>query len=178
MGMAGKNELIAYDDASRSSPALTAQVKQEITREIVRHHLRFAQKHPEKTDLTNLQLVKSLVLEYLEGCERDGRTPTKEGIALSLGLTNRWLNKFQLAHPESPTSLFLEQVRELLGSIIQDSVNAGTAHPIQGIFVLKNLGLGYVDKLEVTPVETHDPLANLDSTEARKRLTEAIPDDD
>ena len=34
------------------------------------------------------------------------------------------------------------------------------------------------DKVEVIPAPPASPLDNLDSSEARKRLTEAIPDDD
>lgn len=50
----------------------------------------------------------------------------------------------------------------------------GKVSPPNGIFLGKN-HFNYVDQTEVV-VTPNNPLDNLDASEARKRLTDAIPD--
>ena len=179
--MAERTELISQPEEAQAGvyrgAGQTAEIRQGIIRDVVRTHKNLLRSSRGKVDLSDAEAVRDVAERYMETCIAGGMIPSITGLASMLGFSRVAIYDHLRKHPESDTSQLLEQLRTSWAAArIACAERGGTSEAIT-IFLLKNSSLEFADRIEVQPVVT-SPLDNLDSNEARKRLTEAIPDDD
>lgn len=165
-------------DASYRGAAQTSEVKQRTIRDIVRTHRELIQGSAGKTDLSNTERVRAVAESYMKNCEINGVIPSITGLSALLGVTRAGIYKHLQEHPNSETSHLIERLRTSWASIRIACAERGATSEAITIFLLKNSALGFVDKLEIEPVQPVSPLDGLNADEARKRLTEAMPDEE
>ena len=163
---------------SKGGAGETQAVRIATVRQLVTAHHAMLEDIPEKTSLMDIGAVKKTVSRYLEMCGDAGVLPTFTGLSGALGLSRRALYKHLDDHPNDEVSQYLERLRGSWAALRVAAVDRNCAAETLTIFLLKNSSLDFRDRFEVVPEIPTSPLDNLDSSEARKRLTEAIPDDD
>lgn len=129
-----------------------------------------------RVDLNDRQRVKEITFAYMEQCGKAGVFPTVLGLATSLGISRRWLNMYMQIHPQSPTTEFLEVVKDAFADIMSNAALFRNADTATTIFILKNCA-GFVDKVEIEAAPAHrDELVSQEELE--KRIVDLVCDDD
>ena len=128
-----------------------------------------------KIKLADTKQVIRTLDRYLKSCERIGAIPNKSGFAVACGTNRNAFTRFAAAHPEHPTTKFLEVVFESFADINVQAGQSGSCHPIFAMFVLKALyQMRENDKVE-QPAE--NPLGEItDTSELMKKYAEMLPE--
>lgn len=128
-------------------------------------------------DISDPEQVKERIGMYFHHCEQNDRKPQIVGMCNWLGISRSTLNTWVNGEYRNSThSDIIKKACSLIEEQWADYMQNGKINPASGIFLAKNW-FSYRDATDVV-VTPSTPLDNLDSSEARKRLTEAIPDDD
>ena len=128
-------------------------------------------------DISDPEQVKERIGMYFRHCEQNDRKPQIVGMCNWLGISRETLNLWRNGEYRKDTHFdIVKKACNLIEEQWADYMQNGKINPASGIFLAKNW-FGYRDATDVV-VTPSTPLDNLDSNEARKRLTEAIPDDD
>jgi len=135
-------------------------------------------RHPDKIDLNDPETLDRTIEEYLSECETLGQLPSIEGFSVFARLSRRWVYEFLERHRDTRSGDMLEWLQTLCAAAKIAANEAGSLSDASMIFCLKNAGLGFADKIEITPAAPANPLHDLDAEQARKRLLDAIPDED
>ena len=168
---------ITIAGSGKYSPALTAAVRADTVREIVNLKRKVLAKAPVMTDLNDVEAVRQKADEYLEHCSEIGFIPSFVGLAAALGCSRKTL--YQHADGDTETARFLKQLRSLFTDCRIAAADRNAAPESMTIFLLKNGGEGFTDRVEIQPLEPKSPFENMgDPEQARRRLIEAIPDDE
>jgi hypothetical protein len=174
------DELVT-DLQERKSPRIykqeAAQANDEMISRIVRHgaeELEQIAAGGEIVSLSDLKTVKAKTLLYLQACDEASTIPTMGGLARSLGVTSRALNKHRTTHPDSKTATWLELCHDAFADMMAESALRGTVQPVVAIFTLKARS-GWRDTITIEPVRT-DPIGESASTEELSDIYFALDD--
>lgn len=128
-------------------------------------------------DISDPQQVKERIGMYFQHCMENDRKPQIVGMCNWLGIDRRTLNMWVNGEYRSETHLpIVKKAVSMIEEQWADYMQNGKINPASGIFLAKNW-FGYKDQTDVV-VAPQNPLDNLNSDEARKRLTEEIPDEE
>jgi len=128
-------------------------------------------------NISDPKQVEQRIAEYFKHCVENDRKPQLIGMANWLGVDRSTVNSWKRGEYRSDThSPIIKKAIDLLEELWVDYMQNGKVNPGAGIFLGKNL-FGYKDVADVV-VTPNNPMQGLDAEQARKRLEEAIPDED
>lgn len=163
----------------KSSPALTQEVREQTVSRIVLTKYDLLLKRPDRVkDLNDFEAVEERATEYVHHCIDNGFVPDFQGLAAQLGVSRAALYKYLSKHKDTPTAQFLASLQAFFADCLITATNQGTINPVSMIFLLKNSGQGYVDRVELAPAEPDNPYQGV-SEEALKQkyLTDMVEGD-
>lgn len=110
-----------------------------------------------KVDLNNIEDVMQRTQDYFQACKLAGVYPSVQGLAShGFGISRQALNQWKLAHMESTTVQYLEQVNDMMADILTNESLHNNANPVQAIFQLKN-NHSFSDRVELQPIPINPP---------------------
>jgi len=128
-------------------------------------------------DVSDPDQVKTRIAEYFIHCADNDRKPQIVGMANWLGVSRDTINSWKRGEYRSEThSDLIKKAINIIEELWGDYMLNGKINPVAGIFLAKNF-LQYSDTQQII-VTPNNPLQDLDAETARKRLVDAIPDDD
>lgn len=131
-----------------------------------------------RINMENPEEVRERIEWYLRRCQEADMKPGIVGFANALGVSRKtlWAWKSDTAGKtmNKDSIDLIKKTYNFIEELWEDYMLNGKVSPPNGIFLGKN-HFNYVDQTEVV-VTPNNPLDNLDASEARKRLTESIPD--
>ena len=130
-------------------------------------------------DMYDPEQVERRVMDYLRYAIEHDMKPTVESMALAFN-TNRtqlwkWKEGVESNLPERSRNA-IKKGYSIMNQLLTQTMADGKINPVAAIFLLKN-NHAYRDQTDVV-VTPSSPMQDLDSESARKRLVEAIPDED
>ena len=133
----------------------------------------------ERVDWNDLHDVQRRSLEYLECCKEAQAIPTVSGLAVfALGVTRQALNLYLREHPNTPTAVFLSQVKDCLSDVLETSALTRNIDSVMSIFVMKN-DHDRADRVQLEPVTPAQPLgAEPDIAALEARINDSVVVDD
>lgn len=114
--------------------------------------------------------------EFFQHCQQNGEIPTVEKMCLALGTTRTTVYRWEQGELTATRSNIIKKAKEILAAIDAELVSHNKIPQVTYIFRAKNF-FGMSDKTEVV-LAPQNPLDNLNTDEARKRLTESMPDEE
>lgn len=171
----------------RYSPALTAQIKNQMITDVVEAQRVMLGKHTTGIDLNDFESVQLVTDEYMKHCADLKITPSIEGLCGAMGLGRSWVYEFIRMHGDTESAKYIDRLRTMwiAGKVALAEKGALDAGMV--VFQMKNSALGYSDaqKMEIIMAQNPDPNANrppwaygLSDEEYCKKLIEDIPYDD
>lgn len=128
-------------------------------------------------DISDPEQVKNRIGMYFEHCAQNDRKPQIVGMCNWLGISRQALNEWRNGEMRAAThGDIIKKACAFIEEMWADYMLNGKLNPASGIFLAKNW-YGYKDVADVV-VTPNNPLQDLDTESARKRLIEAIPDED
>lgn len=131
-------------------------------------------------DMNKPEDVQERINWYLQRCAENDMKPGIVGLANALGVSRKtlWAWKTgQNGKTISPASIdMIKKAYNFIEEMWEDYMLNGKAAPPNLIFLGKN-HYGYTDTTEVV-VTPNNPMQDLNADDARKRLLEAIPDEE
>ena len=128
-------------------------------------------------DISDPKQVEQRIGDYLQYCVDNDRKPQIVGMCNWLGITRETLSTWRNGEYRTGShSDIVKKACSLIEEMWADYMQSGKLNPATGIFLAKNW-YGYKDVADVV-VTPNNPLQDLDAETARKRLVDAIPDDD
>ncbi len=182
-----ENALATIDDnvpaKQRYSPALTAQIKNQMISDLVEAQRVMIGKHTTGIDLADFDSVCAVTDEYMAQCADMKITPSIEGLCGCMGISRPWLYEYLQRHGDTPSAKFIDRLRTMwiAGKIALAEKGALDAGMV--VFQMKNSSLGYSDaqKMEIIVAQNPDPMANrppwaygLSEEEYTKKIIEEI----
>lgn len=133
----------------------------------------------ERVDWNDLHDVRRRSLEYLECCKEAQAIPTVSGLAVfALGVTRQALNLYLREHPNTPTAVFLSQVKDCFSDVLETSALTRNIDSVMSIFVMKN-DHDRADRVQLEPVTTAQPLGeSVDRAALEQRIAGSVIVDD
>lgn len=164
--------------ASVYSAKETAEIRNGLIKKAINAQLDIMTKCPIRTDLHDLSAVKEVSERYIHRCAEASILPNFEGLCASLGISRKWGYEYCRLHEEDKTAQYLNNLRLSMASVRMSLSESKVIDNATAIFILKNSGFDFADRIDIQPTEPHNPLKDLDPIEARRRLIESVPDDD
>lgn len=128
-------------------------------------------------DISDPVQVEQRIGEYFQHCADNDRKPQIVGMANWLGVSRDTVNSWKRGEYRGDThSDIIKKAIDMLEELWIDYMQNGKVNPGAGIFLGKNL-FGYKDVADVV-VTPNNPLQDMDTETARKRLIDSIPDED
>ena len=133
----------------------------------------------ERVDWNDLHDVQRRSLEYLECCKEAQAIPTVSGLAVfALGVTRQALNLYLREHPNTPTAVFLSQVKDCFSDVLETSALTRNIDSVMSIFVMKN-DHDRADRVQLEPVTPAQPLGESINQQAlEERIAGSVVVDD
>ena len=128
-------------------------------------------------DISDPEQVRERIGLYFNHCAENDRKPQVVGLCNWLGISRQTLNVW--CKGVSRRETHGDIIKRAVGMIEEqwaDYMQNGKINPASGIFLGKNW-YGYKDTSDVV-ITPNNPMQDLDADEARKRLVEAIPDEE
>ncbi len=128
-------------------------------------------------DISDPKQVSDRIGAYFDYCVQNDRRPQVVGMCNWLGINRDTLAQWRRGDLRSATHTdIIKKAYGVLEEMWIDYMDNGKINPATGIFLSKNW-FNYSDtqQLVVTP---NNPLNDMDSDTAKKRLLESIPDDE
>lgn len=127
----------------------------------------------------DLEQVQSRCLEYLQRCQEAKCLPTVSGLSVfALGYSRQRLNAYMRENPDTPTTQFLMQIKDLLADTLETGALNRNLDSVMAIFTMKN-DHDRADKLQVEPVIDSNPLGmNPDQKALEDRIMGSVVVDD
>ena len=115
----------------------------------------------------------------MECCKEAQAIPTVSGLSVfALGVTRQALNLYLREHPNTPTALFLSQVKDCFSDVLETSALTRNIDSVMSIFVMKN-DHDRADRVQLEPVITAQPLgAEPDVDALAERINGSVVVDD
>jgi len=128
-------------------------------------------------DISDENQVSDRIEMYFKYCIENDRRPQVVGMCNWLGISRNTLNTWKNGEYRNSThSDIVKRAYSLMEEMWVDFMQCGKVNPATGIFLAKNW-YGYKDVADVV-VTPNNPLQDLDTEQARKRLIDSVPDDD
>jgi len=128
-------------------------------------------------DISDPEQVKERIGMYFQHCADNDRKPQIVGLCNWLGISRQTLNEWKNGDVRASThGDIIKKAVNFIEEMWADYMLNGKVNPASGIFLAKNW-YGYKDVADVV-VTPNNPLQGMDAEQARKRLTDSIPDDD
>lgn len=128
-------------------------------------------------DISDPKQVEQRIGEYFQYCADNDRKPQIVGIANWLGVSRDTINSWKRGEYRSDThSDIIKKAINIIEEMWGDFLLSGKINPVAAIFLMKNF-LQYSDTQQIV-VTPNNPMQGLDADAARKRLIEAVPDED
>lgn len=128
-------------------------------------------------DISDPEQVKERIGLYFKHCVENDRKPQIVGMCNWLGISRQALNEWKNGVTRSAThGDIVKRACAFIEEIWADLMLNGKINPASGIFLSKNW-FNYSDTQQIV-VTPNNPLQDLNSEDARKRLVDAIPADD
>lgn len=126
----------------------------------------------------NLEDVQQRCMRYLLECQSAQALPSVGGLAVfALGVSRQSLNGYMRTHPQTETTQFLQQMKDVFADTLETAALTNNINTIMAIFVLKN-DHDRADRVEIGAVTPTPPLGEqLDEKALTERL-DALPDAD
>ncbi|MCI9257745.1 terminase small subunit [Acutalibacter sp.] len=126
----------------------------------------------DKIDFNDLEQVKRRAYDYLEACKQAAVFPSVMGLAVhGFGISRQALNQYLQRNPYSPSSEFINKIRDMMADILSNAALYRNADAVSVIFQLKN-HFDHSDKVQVEPVQ-NNPLGPMPDPEELRRRIEA-----
>ena len=127
-------------------------------------------------DISDPQQVEQRLGEYFKFCADNDRKPQVIGMCNWLGISRDTLNKWVNGVTRGDTHTdIVKRAYSMLEEMWADFMLNGKINPASGIFLSKNW-FNYRDVADVV-VTPNNPMQDLNAEEARKRLTDGIPEE-
>ena len=128
-------------------------------------------------DISDPDQVKQRIGEYFQYCIDNDRKPQIVGMCNWIGITRQTLNEWVNGVTRSAThGDIIKKAYTMIEEMWMDNMQNGRTNPAAGIFLAKNW-FNYKDVADVV-VTPNNPLQEMDADQARKRITDAIPEED
>jgi hypothetical protein len=128
-------------------------------------------------DISDEKQVAERIEMYFRYCMENDRRPQVVGLSNWLGVSRETLNTWKNGEYRNDThSDIIKKAYGFMEEMWTDYMTYGKVNPPTGIFLSKNW-FNYKDVADVV-VTPNNPMQDLDAETARKRLIDAIPDDD
>lgn len=111
---------------------------------------------PKKIDLRDTELVKQVVVAYVDACSKAGLLPSRIGLCRAMGISRQAVSVFMKAHSEEKTAEFLRIIFDSFAETLNIAALTGACHPIVGIFTLKAQE-GWRDTVSIETETVRDP---------------------
>lgn len=164
----------SYSESSAAvkAEALTAAIDQQI------NLLSQAQQRG-RIDLNNVEEVKAAALAYMQSCREAKVYPSLMGFAAAAGYSRSGLYMHLSAHPDSPTSKYIDQLRSAWAAILANAGLNRQCSEAVSIFLLKNSGQDLTDRQDISitarPADQLLPTEEMESLQ--EKYLELIDDD-
>ena len=128
-------------------------------------------------DISDPEQVRERIGMYFNHCAENDRKPQVVGLCNWLGISRDTMNSWVRGETRGGThSDIVKRAVSMIEEQWADYMQNGKINPASGIFLAKNW-YGYKDTSDVV-ITPNNPMQDLDADEARKRLVEAIPDEE
>ena len=128
-------------------------------------------------DISDPKQVEERIGMYFKHCADNDRRPQIVGMCNWLGISRNTLNTWVNGEYRSSTHYdIVKKAYAIMEEMWADYMQYGKISPPTAIFLAKNW-YGYKDVADVV-VTPNNPLQGMDADTARKRLVEAVPDED
>lgn len=148
----------------KNQPFDLNEEKKQVLSQDIRYSITALQKAMARgrVNLNDIDEVYSRTMEYFEACAQAGRYPSLMGLySTGFGYNRSGVNLWKDKHPGTPTTIFLETVKEMIADLLTNESLNGNANVIQVIFQLKN-HFDHADKIEVRPSSQDSEQLNAD----------------
>ncbi len=158
---------------------ISDELRTEMIRADVHRKAQALENYTGRIDLSNLDTVKERSRAYLAACAESGTVPTVLGLAtFGFGCSRQWVSTYMRAHPDSPSTRYLEMLKDLFADVLVNASLNRAADSTMGIFVLKNCA-GFRDSFAIEAPTKPDPLGPMPSQEELEaRFADIVVDDD
>ena len=132
-----------------------------------------------KLNFDDVPAVQERIQWYFARCAQNDMKPGVVGLANALGVDRKTLWSWKTGERRGANAALVDTVKKaysLLEEMWEQYMQNGKISPPNGIFLGKN-NFDYRDEQQVV-VTPNNPMQDLDASEARKRLVDAIPADD
>jgi len=123
--------------------------------------------------------VEQRVMDCLKYMIEHDMKPTVESMALAFNTNRttlwRWREGVETNIPEASRNA-IKKGYNIMNQLLTQTMADGKINPVAAIFLLKN-NHNYKDQTDVV-VTPNNPLQDMNADEARKRLIEAVPEED
>lgn len=128
-------------------------------------------------DISDPKQVEQRIGQYFQHCIDNDRKPQIVGMCNWLGINRNTLNEWLNGVTRSAThGDIIKKAYSIIEEMWMDNMQNGRTNPAAGIFLAKNW-FNYKDVADVV-VTPNNPMQDLNADDARKRLLEAIPEDE
>lgn len=128
-------------------------------------------------DISDPEQVKDRIGQYFQHCVENDRKPQIVGMANWLGVDRSTVNSWKRGEYRKDThSPIIQKAIDIIEEMWVDFMQSGKINPAAGIFLAKNF-FQYSDTQQIV-VTPNNPLQDMDTDQARQRITDAIPTDD
>lgn len=129
-------------------------------------------------NITDARQVEARLDWYFNHCIDNDMKPTVNGMSNALGIHRDTIHSWRTGEhrPESHQAIILKAYR-LLEELWEDYMQNGKINPVSGIFLAKNMFVGYSDKQEVVLTPNTQQLSSVDVETIEAKYAE-LPDVD
>lgn len=129
----------------------------------------------DRVNWDDLQQVQVRCLQYLQQCQEAKCLPTVGGLAVfALGYTRQRLNMYMREHPDSETTQFLAQIKDVLADTLEVGALNRNLDSVMAIFTMKN-DHDRADRVQLEPIVTTQPLgADPDRLALEQRISGSV----
>lgn len=127
-------------------------------------------------DIANARQVEERIGWYFNHCIDNDMKPTVNGMCNALGIHRDTIHAWRTGEhrPDSHQAIILKAYR-LLEELWEDYMQNGKINPVSGIFLAKNMFVGYSDKQEVVLTPNHSQMQETDIATIEAKYAE-LPD--
>lgn len=136
-------------------------------------------KRGDKVDFRGLDDVQERTERYFNACIVSQTFPSVMTLSVcAYGVSRQALNAWMSRNPDSPTTQYVQAVKDLMADVMVEESLSNNCNPIMAIFQLKN-HFGHSDKTEVdvTARNANDPLYADTPEDAARIVAKYLPDD-
>ena len=125
-----------------------------------------------------LEQVQGRCLEYLQRCQEAKCLPTVSGLSVfALGYSRQRLNAYMRENPDTPTTQFLMQIKDLLADTLEAGALNRNLDSVMAIFTMKN-DHDRADRLQVEPIAPEPLGTTPDQRALEERIAGSVVVDD